>query len=332
VLTAVGFLILVVGLIWMANTQRELQHQIASLSAASPAAPSVPPPAVTSATPRPSVEPARVAALETRLNSVEQRLDALENRPAPTAGPAGQAVATDNSVPQANLAAEIAALSQRVKDAEQRQATAADKDAVAAQVAALAQRVADAEQRQAALADKDSVAAQVAGLEQRLKDDEQRQVALAAKDALARRLQLASLALDAGEPLGDLPGAPPAISRFAKDRPPTEAALRLTFPAAAAAAEAASRPSADGKSLGERILMHASSLLTIKRGDEVLVGAPATTVLGVAREKLEAGDLAGAIATLDGLDSAAARAIAPWRGEATALLEARAALARMARS
>jgi hypothetical protein len=155
---------------------------------------------------------------------------------------------------------------------------------------------------------------------------------IAAKDALSQRLQLAALALDAGEPVGDLPGAPAALGKFAKSKPPTEAALRLAFPALASAAEAASRPSADGKTLGERILMHASALLTIKQGDKVLVGAPASTVLRNAQAKLDAGDLGGAVATLDGLDTAAAKVIAPWRSQATALLDARAALAQMARS
>jgi len=172
----------------------------------------------------------------------------------------------------------------------------------------------------------------LAELETRLKDAEQRQGTLADRAAQAQRVQEAEAALEAGEPLGDIPGAPPAVARFAHGRPPTEAALRLAFPAAAEAAEQASRPSIDGKSLGERVLMHVSSLLTVKQGNRVLVGAPATTVLGEAGARLEAGDLAGALAALDALDSAAAQAMAGWRGDAKALLDARAALAQMARA
>jgi hypothetical protein len=176
------------------------------------------------------------------------------------------------------------------------------------------------------------LATQMAAVEARLKNDEQVQVALTARAASAERLQQAETALDAGQPLGDLPGAPPALAKFAKAKPPTEAALRLAFPAAASAAADASRPANDGKSLGERILMHASTLLTVKQGNTVVVGAPATTVLGTAETRLEAGDLAGAVAALDGLDSAAARAISGWRGDAQALLDARSALAKMAKS
>ena len=180
-------------------------------------------------------------------------------------------------------------------------------------------------------ADAAALASQLSDLEARLKTAEQRQSALADKAALAQRLQQAAAALEAGQPLGELPGAPPALARFAQKNPPTEAALRLAFPAAAQAAEAASRPSMEGKSLGERILLHASSLFTIKQGNRVLIGAPAATVLGEAQERLDAGDLSGAVAALDRLDSAAAQAMAGWRSDAQALLDARAALAQMAR-
>jgi hypothetical protein len=267
VLSAIGFVLLLVAFGWVWTNQRDMAQQIATLSVPPP-----PPPA-----PPPSVDPARVAALETRLKGLEQRLSELENRPAPVAPAPAPAPVVDNSA------------------------------ALAAQAA-------------------------VTALEQRLKDDEQRQTAQAAKTAVSQRLQVAALALDAGDEIGDLPGAPPALARFAHAKPPTEAALRLSFPAAAEAAETASRPSTEGKSLGERILLHASSLVTVRQGATVVVGAPASTVLGAAQAKLDVGDLAGAVAALDGLDSGAAQAMAAWRGDAQALLDARAALARMARS
>jgi hypothetical protein len=257
VLTAVGFIFVLVILAWVWNSQVELRLRVAELS--------VPPP--------PAVEPSRVAALEARVKVLETRIGEIENRP-PPAPPPPQIVTNDNS----------AALS-----------------------------------------------AQLTDLESRLKTAEQKQGALADRAAAAQRIREAQAALDAGQPLGDLPSAPPALQKFATAKPPTEAALRLAFPAAAEAAEKASRPSTDGKSLGERILMHASSLVTVKRGSQVLVGAPATTVLGAAGQLLEAGDLAGAVAALDALDSGAAAAIAGWRSDAQALLDARAALAQMAR-
>jgi hypothetical protein len=271
VLTVIGFIFVLLALAWVWNSQLELSQRVAALS--------VPPPA-----PPPSVEPARVAALESRLTGLEQRLGEMESRPAPAPAPAP------------------------APDASPAPASASGVDAAAAA----------------------SLAAQVSALEARLKDDEQRQGALATRAALAERLQQAAAALEAGQPLGDLPDAPPALARFAHANPPTEAALRLAFPAAAAAAVQASRPSADGKSLGERILMHMSSLLTVKQAGRVVVGAPAATVLDIAQARLEAGDLEGALAALDALDSAAAQAMAGWRGDAKALLDARAALAQMA--
>ena len=41
---------------------------------------------------------------------------------------------------------------------------------------------------------------------------------------------------------------------------------------------------------------------------------------------LDAGDLPGAVTTLDGLTGAAAAAMAPWRAQAQSLLDARSAL------
>ena len=63
---------------------------------------------------------------------------------------------------------------------------------------------------------------------------------LAARIELLNQLETARMALDAGQPLGTIANAPPALSNFATTPPPTEAALRLGFPAAARAAEAAS--------------------------------------------------------------------------------------------
>jgi hypothetical protein len=76
----------------------------------------------------------------------------------------------------------------------------------------------------------------------------------------------------------------------------------------------------------------AQSLVTVKEGEKVVIGAPAAGILADSREKLEAGDLAGTLATLKRLDGAAAAAMAEWRGQAQALLDARAALAEMAKS
>ena len=74
----------------------------------------------------------------------------------------------------------------------------------------------------------------------------------------------------------------------------------------------------------------AESLVTVRRGDNVLVGDPASGVIARARTALDAGDLAGAVTVLSTLSGPPAQAMAPWLGQAKALLEARAALAALA--
>jgi len=73
-----------------------------------------------------------------------------------------------------------------------------------------------------------------------------------------------------------------------------------------------------------------ASLVTVRAGDRVVVGAPASVVLDAARERVEAGDLAGAVAALDALDPAAAAVMADWKASVQSLLDARAALAKLA--
>jgi hypothetical protein len=141
------------------------------------------------------------------------------------------------------------------------------------------------------------------------------------------RVQAAMLALDAGQKLGDIPGAPPALARFANANPPTEAALRLAFPQAARDALAAARPATEGKPLMARLWAEAQDLVTIRQGDRVLLGDPTAGVLEHARAALDAGDLAGAVAAVASLTGPAAQAMAGWLADARALLDARAALA-----
>lgn len=166
-------------------------------------------------------------------------------------------------------------------------------------------------------------------LEQRLAALERRSQAEAGRTA---RLLAAALALQDGQPLGEIDAAPPALARFAHAAPPTLAALRLAFPAAAQAAAQASQSQSEAAGLGERVLQQLQTLVTIRAGSKLLVGAPAAGVLAQAAARLEAGDLAGTLSVLEGLDPIAAHAMAGWRGQAQALLEARAALAGLAGS
>jgi hypothetical protein len=220
----------------------------------------------------------------------------------------------------AALDAEVAALRLRLTTLEQRP-TPAPADLVP-----LTGRVGAVEGAASA------IGGRVDALEKRFAELDQRAQSATGEATRTAALQAAARALEAGKPLGPIPGAPPALARFAAQPPPTEASLRLAFPAAAAAAEQASLPGADGLSLPQRMWQQVQALITVRQGERVLVGAPASRVLAEARIALDAGDLAGTVAALDRLDPAAAKAMADWRGQAVALLDARTALAGMARS
>ena len=173
-----------------------------------------------------------------------------------------------------------------------------------------------------------SLAGKVQALEQGLAQTEQHEQTA----ARLARLQAAGVALAAGQALGDIPAAPPALAKFAATAPPTEGSLRSSFSAVAAAAEQASVPSTAGLSLPTRMWQQVESLVTVQQGGKVLVGPPASHVLAQARARLDDGDLAGAVGALDQLDPAAAKVLAGWRAQAQSLLDARAALAGMVRS
>ena len=151
-------------------------------------------------------------------------------------------------------------------------------------------------------------------------------IALSARETRTAQLQAAAAALQAGRPVGNIPNAPPALARFAAKPPPTEAALRLSFDAAAQQAQASSQPYQDTTPFLTRLWDRAQASLTVREGDRVIVGDAVSGVLEHARIQLGAGDLAGAVAALDGLAGPAAEAMAPWRAQAQSLLDARGAL------
>jgi len=259
----------------------------------------------------------RVAQLEQRqppaqpappadLAPLEARVAALEQRPAPDLAP---------------LEARIAALQSQRADTGQ---LAARVDALSAQFASA---VGGDRSTETELAHRlDAVEAHLAALEQST-------AATAARlDAAMRlsRIVAAQAALSAGQPLGELPGAPPAVARFAAANPPTEAALRLDFPRAEHAALSAAQQNTPDKPLLAGMLTRAEDLITVRQGDRVLLGNPAAGVLARARTAIDAGDLAGAVAAVAQLPAPAAAAMATWLADARALLAARAALAGMA--
>lgn len=280
------------------------------------------------------------------LSPLEARIAALENRPAPsTPEPGTQAdltgvatrldeIASRQDALASRLTAELGGLGGRIDALEPRLATA---ERQAGQVGGLADRAGALETR---LADAERQAGQVGGLVERASGLETRlaaaerqagQVAgLVDRAGRLARLQSAIAALDAGQKLGPLPDAPPALARFADAAPPTEAALRLSFPVAADAAHRASQPAiTEDQPLLNRMWTRAQQVVTVRQGERVLLGDPIAGVLALARQRLDAGDLAGTVAALDGLAGPARAAMADWIGQARALLDARAALAQM---
>jgi hypothetical protein len=265
--------------------------------------------------------------------ATEARLAALEHEVAARPAASGGEV-------------DLAPLEARLEETAKRLAALEQAPAGGGDTAALVQRLAEDEARLASLAKQQADLAQAkqgaaaidaAALLARLRDDEARLDTLAQNDgAVARqiasvadqttrlvRLHEAENALAAGQPLGDLPGAPPALARFAATPPPTLASLRATFPAAAAAARAANPP----PGLGARLMDWLGAAVTVRRGDQVVIGDRLAAQLAMAEAALANDDLAGALAALAPIEGAPAAALAPWRQNAESLLAARRALA-----
>jgi len=238
-----------------------------------------------------------IAALASQLDALGNRVQALENAAKTSSAPAALA-------PLAARLDGLAARLARLEAAPQQEGAAAE----------LVARLAQDEARLEALTQHSgAVTEQLA--------------ALSGRAQLLARLHAAELDLAAGRPLGELPGAPAALARFATTPPPTEAALRHDFPAAASAARAAAAPS-----LGTRLGDFLGALLTIRRGDQVLLGDPLAARLARAEAALDADDLDGALAALAPIEGPAATALAPWKTQAAALVAARQALAALARA
>ena len=233
---------------------------------------------------------------------IEARLDKLEARPVPTVPP--------TQLDLGQVGQRLDAIAGRQDQLAARQQ--ADAQAATTRAEALTQRL-------------DRVEAQV-GVSTKAVGEATNRTARTAQ------LQAVAVALEAGQKLPNLPSAPPALARFTEEAPPTEAGLRLSFPAAADAARAASQPAVlQDQSFWRRLWLRAQQTVTVRDGDRVVVGDPISGVLAHARRTLDAGDLAGTVAALDGLAGPAAEAMQPWRDQAQALLDARAALANLAR-
>ncbi|MCC7425459.1 MAG: hypothetical protein IT557_01010 [Alphaproteobacteria bacterium] len=253
-----------------------------------------------------------VGTLAGRIAATERRLTALETRPAAAPAPAAAAPPVDRGP----RAARIAALEGRAPPPAA--TPTPDLTPLDARIATL----------EAALA-----AARAAPPPQ---------PPTAAPDAALARLGAAGAigaALAAGRPLGPvlalLPASvqpAPALLAYATGAPPTEAALRLDFPAAARAAREAARLAQAGTEQGllDGALERLSGLVTIRRGDRVVLGDPTAVALAEAERRLGAGDLEGALAAAERIEAPARPAMAAWLGAARGLVAARAAVAALA--
>ena len=79
-----------------------------------------------------------------------------------------------------------------------------------------------------------------------------------------------------------------------------------------------------------RVWEKAQGLITIRRGDEVMVGNSSEVILNRARIALDAGDIAGAVTAVETLSGQPGQAMAKWVADAKALVDARSALAQLA--
>lgn len=296
------------------------------------------------------------ARLASALGSLDRRVAALEAAPPPSAGPAAapdlapligrlttaeQRLAEIAARPVATVTAtapppDLGPLASRIAALENRPAPPApppapDLGPLAARIAALESRPAPAPPP---TTDLGPLQSRLAALEGRTGGASAEQLAaLAASHARVRAATAIGHALAAGQPLAEplrlLQGTPPpALAGFASTAPPTEAELRRDFPAAARAArEAPGAADADAASAVQRFL---GGLVTLRRGEHVLLGDGDTIVLAVAETRLNEGALAGAVAELGKLSAPAAAAMAPWKARAESLLAARAALLALA--
>ena len=287
---------------------------------------------------------ARPASAASDLAPLDRRIAALEGRPAVNTAPLEARVAAVEGRPApapvnlAPLEARIAAVEGRPAfdpaPLTQRIDAAAAKagESAAALTAGLAALTAKED------GDAKAVGERIAALEARLgaveaqaKQTAGQIGAVADRSNRISRMQAGLSALETGQPLGDIPGAPPAVARFATQAPPTEAALRRSFEAAADAAQQAGQPALmANRPFADRLWARAQQAVTVRQSDRVLVGDPVAGKLILARTALDAGDLAGAVKALDGLAGPAQAAMADWIGQARAVLDARAALSSMA--
>ena len=281
--------------------------------------------------PPPGQPPVDLRPLLARLNALEARsVDSRSAAPQPASPPTASAPPAPALVPggvpvEPDLQPVLARL-----DALEKQQTRSAVDPT--RVDALASRVDALAAREPA-----DVRGKLDDVEHRLSDLAASQMKLAFSSDRAARIaqwEAADMALAAGKPLGTIPDAPPALTRFATTAPPTEAALRLAFVPTSQAALKVSQPDTEGKPFLDRVMARLQDfrLITVREGDHVVIGNSTAATLSRARVLLDAGDLAGAAREVSALSGPPAEKMAPWLADAKALQAAREALASLAES
>lgn len=202
--------------------------------------------------------------------------------------------------------------------------------------------VADLITAQMQLAEKQTMlAAQVAAMQGQVAADHGALAALQVNAAALSRmthrmaqlnsLAAARMALDAGQPLGVIPNAPPALAAFADTAPPTLLSLRESFPEAAHEALAASLSDTGKAGFWAKAKLRLEGMMTISDGNHVIFGPPAAATLNQMRTDLSNNDIAKAVAAANQLSPNVQTAMASWLTPARALVAAQTALVDMAR-
>lgn len=274
----------------------------------------------------------RLAALERRMAqpaprvgdpAVERRLAQLESRLAEASS--GPATPTGD-----DLLRRLAQLESRLAEADLSGTPSAAEAALRAENERLSGRVSDLERRLSALEEK---TAQAAARNGGRRSDAQILAILQLRDAVARGGPFASELAAVAAMVKDEAAYADTISslRAHAERgvvPRSELTRRFAA-AAAAAVRAGLAP--DGSDWISRTVARLSSVVTIRRVGEEVTGDKPDAVIARAEAKLQADDLAGAVAELDRLAGAPAAAVSGWLADARAAIATDQALAAMSR-
>ncbi len=262
-------------------------------------------------------KPATVAG-SVDLSPVLQRLDKIEASVA-ALGQRVDGVANEARQAGAKASAAAEAASSRPADAS---APSIDLSPIEKKLTALEQSIADVSRRATVAADTEKRLAEVERLAKAERNvDAAALAALKLGDALnAGRPYKAELVLFANTP--GIEAEVKTLMTHAETGVPSRATLIERFPAAAAGAV---RNADRGDDLLSQTIAKLKGLVQIRR---VAPGDDLDGRLARAELLLKAGDLPGALAALDGLPDGAAKALASWRADAQARLDAERALDR----